>query len=48
MADLGRRIKTWTAPEPLPVPQFAPRRVETPVPAETERELVPVRRKEEN
>lgn len=39
MADLGKRIRTFTAPEPLPMPQFAPKKVEAPVP---ERELVPV------
>lgn len=44
MADLGKRIRTFTAPEPLPMPQFAPKKVETPVP---ERELVPVRIKTE-
>lgn len=37
MADLGKRVKVFTSDEPIPMPQFAPKRVETP-----ERELVPV------
>lgn len=47
MGDLGKRIRVGTVPVPIPMPQFVPVKHPEVVETETERELVPVRRKED-
>lgn len=44
MGDLGKKIRVGTVPVPIPMPEFAPSKKPVTVPAEEERELVPVRR----
>jgi hypothetical protein len=41
--NLGKRVRTFVTPKPIVAPEFTP--PPKPVPAEPERELVPVRRK---
>lgn len=43
MADLGKKVRTGRTAEPVPMPAFAPTNPVT-VPAEPERETVPVRK----
>ena len=43
MGDLGKKIRVFTVPVPIPMPEFTPSRKPVTVPDE-ERELVPVRR----
>lgn len=45
MGDLGKKIRVFTVPQPIPMPEFMPVKKPVTVPAEEERELVPVRRK---